>query len=132
MNVLSTQMERARAVLACCLDPRLCRLIGPAIGWMGIISSIMVMKVFTQKSTEQSVLLKVDIYDNLIVVVSGNVSESFLLSVFFSKFEWFNQSIHFSIQLSGKLWLARRIEEGNSMNLSWNFQFKKQQTNFFA
>lgn len=29
------------------------------------------MKVFTQKSTEQSVSLKVDIYDNMIVVVSG-------------------------------------------------------------
>lgn len=64
-------MERITASCSCCVDQRFCRLIGPAIGWMGIITSIMVMKVFTQKSTEQSVSLQVDIYDNIIVVVSG-------------------------------------------------------------
>lgn len=50
---------------------RFCRLIGPAIGWMGIVTSIMVMKMFTQKTTEKSVSLEVDIYNDIIVVVSG-------------------------------------------------------------
>lgn len=66
-----SEMERVTAACSCCVDQRFCRLIGPAIGWMGIVTSIMVMKVFTQKSTEESVSLQVDIYDNIIVVVSG-------------------------------------------------------------
>lgn len=111
-------MERASAACSCCVDQRFCRLIGPAIGWMGIVTSIMVMKVFTQKSSELSALsLQVEIYDNIIVVVSG---KSFGLN-FFSLLNSFFPTVFntflrycFSIKFFSLLLLADWIEKSNS------------------
>lgn len=62
-------MENA---IPCCFNQKMCRFVGLAIGWLGIMVSIMVIKVFTQQSTIQDEIpLKISIYDNIIVIMSG-------------------------------------------------------------
>lgn len=47
------------------------RLVGLAIGWIGIMISIMVIKVFTQTPVHDELPLKISIYDNIIVIMAG-------------------------------------------------------------
>lgn len=59
-------------VKECCYNQKVCRFVGFAVGWMGIIISVMVIKVFTQNtSLQEEIPLKISIYDNIIVIIAG-------------------------------------------------------------
>lgn len=64
--------------MECLYNQKVCRFVGFAVGWMGIIISVMVIKVFTQStSLPEEVPLKISIYDNIIVIMAGEFEVQF-------------------------------------------------------
>lgn len=101
--------------MECFYNQKVCRFVGFAVGWMGIIISVMVIKVFTQStSLQEEVPLKISIYDNIIVIMAGEFEVQFKYP--FDRQNWINHNFWvfftcFSIEFFGLRHLVIRNEK---------------------